>query len=374
MGRELGWKIEATPIDLTRAAAAVVNGDSVALWMDPETGARWPGNSPISESIVTVANLADVQDPKFAAALVVSDRLVSLDTGRPLVTYRPPTLVAGMGCRRGVSEGHLRGLLDDTLRQNGLARQSLAKLATADIKADEAGMIALADALGVPLETYEADRLNAVAERRFDPGDNGGKVSAPTASAARDLLGVFGVSEPAAMLAAGADGVIVPRAKSDRATIAVARIPSPRGSAPEVTAMTDSRFMMPGEALLAAAERAIGAGNLRQGAGLVWQAAMEAMAAAAARYSMPCDNRDEARLFAKHLDTIADPASLPDELSRYRNLLSFGIADSYREHYEGLDGREGTEYEWEPDEYEDHIDTVRDFIEALNGEHVGESA
>ena len=37
---------------------------------------------------------------------------------------------------------------------------------------------------------------------------------------------MFGVSEPAAMLAAGADGLVAPRAKSDRATVAVARIPA----------------------------------------------------------------------------------------------------------------------------------------------------
>ena len=365
VGRELGWKIEATPTDLTRAAAAVVNGDPVALWLDPATGAPWPDNLPISQSIVAVANLAEAQDPRFAAALVVSDRVVSPDSARPLVIYRPPTLVAGMGCRRGVSEDHLRGLLDDTLRQHGLAPQSLAKLATADIKADEAGLVALADALEVPLETYRADQLNAVAERRSEPADSGGGLSAPTASAARELLGVFGVSEPAAMLAAGADGLVIPRARSDRATIAVARIPPAGGKVREETAMNQSETMLPGEALLAAAEREIGKGNLREGAGLVWQAAMAALVAAAKRHSMPCSNREEARLFVKHLDEAASRKPSPELLkSWYR--LGFGTAESFREHYEGLGEREGTEFEWEPDEYLIFLDPVRGFIGSLN--------
>ena len=374
VGRDLGWKIEATPTDLTRAAAAVVNGEPVALWLDPETGVRWPDNVPISESISVISDLSDAKAAGYAAALVVSDRLLSLDAGRPVVIYRPPTLVAGMGCRRGVSEEHLRELLDDTLRQHGFAAQSLAKIATADIKADEAGILTLAASLGVPLEIYSADELNSVAERQPKPEGNGRELSVPTASAAQNLLGVFGVSEPAAMLAANADGVIVPRTKSDRATIAVARIPLTSVGAPEESAMNLSETMMPGEALLAEAEREIGKGKYREGAGLVWQAAMEAMVTAAARRGMPCRNREEARLFAKHLDAIADPASLPDGLSRYRNYLRFGIADSYREHYEGLGGREGTDYEWEPDEYKYHIDTVRDFIETLNGEHFEEFA
>ncbi len=374
VGRALGWLVEASPTDLTRAAAAVVNGEPVALWLDPETGARWPDDAPLTSNIVTVTELSDLADARYAAALVVSDRLLGLDTGRPLVMYRPPTLAAGVGCRRGVSAEHLRELLEGTLQEHGLARLSLAKIATADIKADEAGIIALADGLAAPLEIYGADELNAVAKRRPDPSDIGQALRAPTASAAQDLLGVFGVSEPAAMLAAGAHGIIVPRAKSDRATISVARIPPAGGSAPEETAMNQSETMLPGEGLLAEAEREIGAGNLREGAGLAWKATMQAMAAAAKRHGMPCSNRDEARLFAKHLDTIADPASLTDGLSRHRNMLSFGIADSYREHYEGLGEREGTEYEWEPDEYEDHVDTVRKFIAYLHREHNGKSA
>lgn len=228
VGRNAGWRVEATSTDLTRAAAAVVNGDLVALWIDPTTGASWPGGTTLSDNIRPVTHLSGVRDSRFAAALIVSDRLFALDAGRPLVTYRPPTLVAGVGCRRGVSEDHLRELLIQTLEEHGLAALSLARIATVDIKADEAGIIALADSLSVPLETYDGARLNAVVEGRSDAGRSASGLHRPTASAARDLLGVFGVAEPAAMLASGAEGLIVPRAKSDRATIAIARI-SPDG-------------------------------------------------------------------------------------------------------------------------------------------------
>ena len=228
VGRELGWKIEATPTALTRTAAAIVNGEPVALWLDPATGANWPGPRSISDPMVTVFDLAGAQDQRFAATLVVSDRRWALDTSRPVVSYRPPTLVAGIGCRRGVCETHLRQLLDDTLQGNCLAPQSLAGIATADIKADEAGIIALAQSLAVPLKVYDAARLNAAgwAASATTGTDAATGVHRPTASAAQELLGVFGVAEPAAMVAAGADGVIVPRAKSDRATVALARIPS----------------------------------------------------------------------------------------------------------------------------------------------------
>lgn len=224
VGRDAGWRVEASPADLTRAAAAVVNGDPVALWLDPETGTAWPGGTPLSENIFPVASLSDLRDPSYIAALIVSDRLLDIETGRPLITYRPPTLVGGVGCRRGVAEDHLRGLLQDTLRTNRLAIRSLAKLATADIKADEPGIIALAESLEVTVAIYDAVQLNSVTANQPEPAGTAAGFHRPTPSAARDLLGVFGVAEPAAMLASGADGVIVPRTKSDRATIAVARI------------------------------------------------------------------------------------------------------------------------------------------------------
>ena len=368
VGRDQGWRIETSPVDLTRAAAAVVNGEPVALWLDPETAAAWPDDAPLSESIVRVNNPADVVDPRFAAVLIVSDRLTAAGIDRPVVTYRPPTLVAGIGCRRGVTREHLRDLLENTLRQHGLSILSLAGMATADIKADEAGIIALADELSVPLETYDGTRLNEISVRRPQRTDEASTLHWPTASAARSLLGVFGVAEPAAMLASGAEGVIVPRAKSDRATIAVARIPSAKGNQMEASAMNQPDTALPGEALLAVAEREIGKGNLWEGAGLVWQATMEALAAVAAHYDMPCSNREEAVKVVNHLDDIAG-APAPGELYTYRNLVSFSVADSYREEHENQeDLLDDPELQWEPDEYILYLASVRRFIKSLNNQ------
>ena len=224
VGKAQGWRIDASSTDLTRAAAAVVNGNPVALWLDPDCGAAWPEDTAKSDRIVEVNSLAEAVAEDFAATLIVSDRLLSVEVGHPLVVYRPPTLVAGMGCRRGVDAEHLRELLDATLAERGITLRSLAKIATIDLKADEPGIIALSESLGIPVEIYTAEELNAVGDRLagLEPG---GELNRPTPSAAQDLLGVFGVSEPAAMLAAGADGLVAPRTKSDRATVAVARVP-----------------------------------------------------------------------------------------------------------------------------------------------------
>ena len=228
VGQRQGWRIEATPVDLTRAAAAVVNGEPVALWQDAAAGVAWPDDCPLSDNIVSVSDFADAVSGRYAAALAVSDRILDTpDTAGspPLVTYRPPTLAAGIGCRRGVSEAHLRRLLSDTLRKHGLAESSLAKLATADLKADEDGIIALAQSLGIPLAVYAGAELDAAGRAAAGVDAAGMDAAGATPSAARELLGIFGVAEPAALLAAGTGRLLVPRTRSDRATVAIARIP-----------------------------------------------------------------------------------------------------------------------------------------------------
>ena len=182
-----------------------------------------------------MANVNDAFGGQFRAILVVSDQLEPFPHGLSasdptVVIYRPPTLVAGVGCRRGVDERHLKELLETTLATHNLSINCLAALATADIKANESGLVALAKQLGIPLHAYTAAELNAVAERQPVAATAGSRLKTATPSAAQDLLGVFGVSEPAAMLAAGASGLVVSRTKSDRATVAIARIAPTQGS------------------------------------------------------------------------------------------------------------------------------------------------
>ena len=146
--------------------------------------------------------------------------------------YRPRSLVIGMGCRRGVPLEELEALLDETLGQNNLSRQSVNCIATADLKSDEVGILLLAERLGVEVQCYSAEELNSVfeADESGLPGQaaHGADAEAfirPTPSpVAHRLIGVWGVSEPGALLASGARGLLVTRQKTQRATIAIARI------------------------------------------------------------------------------------------------------------------------------------------------------
>ena len=115
-----------------------------------------------------------------------------------------------MGCRKGVPLDELEQLLYQTFTLHGLALSSIRCIATSDVKKDEEGINQLAKKLNVPVYLYNADELNA------RPGPSG-------PSAAKEHLGVVGVSEPAALIASGNDKLVVSKEKSASATIAVAR-------------------------------------------------------------------------------------------------------------------------------------------------------
>ncbi len=246
LGEDMGWTLEANSTAVTRASAAVVNGDPVGVYQRAGERDWWLADSPLPANIHNFPSLEKLAASQCAAALVISDQVWALPEsrvgyaesmpGKATVVYRPRSLIVGMGCRRGVPMDELEALLDEALEQNNLARASVRCIATAEIKRDEVGILLLADKLGAGLECYGVEELNSMFETEGAPLPASGLATVesvpaairPTPSpVAHRLLGVWGVSEPAALLASGAPGLLVTRQKTDRATIAIARVPSP---------------------------------------------------------------------------------------------------------------------------------------------------
>lgn len=132
---------------------------------------------------------------------------------------RAGRLSVGVGARRGAGAEEVVSLITRTLAEAGRVPGEVVALATADAKADEAGLRAAAERLGVPLLTYGAGELAAV------------PVPRPSA-AVLAAVGTPAVAEAAALLAAGPGGVlVVGKRKSARVTCAVAG-PGPVSSPP----------------------------------------------------------------------------------------------------------------------------------------------
>ncbi len=219
MGREFGWRLAASPTTVTRASAAVINGQPVGVWQGAGEPGWWPHETPLPENITVYPALSDLAASACAVALIITDTSEpseSLLADKIIVVYRPRSLIAGMGCRRGVPVEELESLLAETFQENGLSLECLAGIATAELKRGEPGLEQLAQRHGVPLSFFPAAELNKVFET------NPGAITSKS-ERARGLVGIWGVAEPSALLTSGAGELLVTRKKTTRATIAVAR-------------------------------------------------------------------------------------------------------------------------------------------------------
>jgi cobalt-precorrin 5A hydrolase/precorrin-3B C17-methyltransferase len=131
--------------------------------------------------------------------------------------YHPKTLAVGVGCERGCDPGEALAQVRETLASAGLAEGSVGAVVSLDLKADEAAVHHIAGALGVPARFFDAAALEAETPRLANPSE---VVFAE--------VGCHGVSEGAALAAAGPGGeLVVEKRKSARATCAVARARKP---------------------------------------------------------------------------------------------------------------------------------------------------
>ena len=205
-GADLGFRVEPGS-DLAAVGAAILSGDRVTFsfgqeWADQE----WP-LPPLPPNVVRT----DRPEPGVPA-VVVTDQTIDL-TERAVV-YRPPSLLVGVGASRGAPAVEIGQLIDGTLAELGLSAESVRYIATADVKADEPGLLAAAAGRGWPVVTFPAGRLAAV------PVPNPSEV-------VRRAVGTPSVAEAAVLIEPGATLLAAKRA-SAHATVAVAR-GRPRG-------------------------------------------------------------------------------------------------------------------------------------------------
>jgi len=182
-------------------AAALLAGEPVQLAIEAA-----------AEDCGWLAGLA-TSDAAAPLAIRVTDRATPPD-GNALV-YHPATLALGVGCERGADPAEVEALAGAALAEAGLAAESVACVVSLALKAAEPAIHALAHSLGVPARFFTAERLLAETPRLANPSD---LVFRET--------GCHGVAEGAALAAVGPAGtLLLPKRRSRRATVAIARAP-----------------------------------------------------------------------------------------------------------------------------------------------------
>lgn len=141
-------------------------------------------------------------------------RVANILGAEPVITTGTEALkniIVGIGCRKGASAGAIVEAVNEALSRAGVPAESVRYLASADIKAQEQGLLEASEALKIPLRFISSAEIRDCA-RSFKRSElANGKVGLPA------------VAEPAALLAGKKTKLILPRITWKSVTVAVAR-------------------------------------------------------------------------------------------------------------------------------------------------------
>jgi cobalt-precorrin 5A hydrolase len=233
LGRNLGWELDDADRNVTRGCAAVVNESRVLFVQEAGEPTWWPAELALPKGVHYATSLDGVDPDAFELLLVASHRDVEATHPRHFansVVYRPKSLVLGIGCDRGTPLPLIERGIASVLQAHGLSAKSVHGLATIDKKADEEALLALSTARNWPLRTFTAEELDALGAEEG--------VENPS-QRVKEFVGSRGVSEPAALLAAKAQRLLVPKQRYTEPgagrsmTLAVAEISFPKRASGE---------------------------------------------------------------------------------------------------------------------------------------------
>ena len=209
VGREFGWVIDDGSA-VTAVSADMVNGEGVAVYQGAGERGWWAGELP--GNVRVFDSLGGALGSGLGSCLIISDEVAAgAPPPRPKsVTYRPKSLVVGVGLHRDTAKETIRGGIEAVFGRRGLSTKSIHRVATAKKRRDAGGLAELGREMGVPVEYVGREDLGAVAVP--NPSD-----------AVRALEGTASVSEAAALLVSGGDLVVEKQKFPPDLTVAVAR-------------------------------------------------------------------------------------------------------------------------------------------------------
>jgi cobalt-precorrin 5A hydrolase len=164
-----------------------------------DVGARW------AVSLLS-GHEGGANELAFAVANVLGAEPVVSTT-----TEAAKDLIVGVGCRRGTSAETICAAVGEALAAVPLPREQVRVLASADVKADEPGLIEAARRLGVPLRLVSSAEING-SPREFGHSEF-----------VQEKVHLPAVAEPAALLAGRRTQLVLPKTVYQGVTVAIAR-------------------------------------------------------------------------------------------------------------------------------------------------------
>jgi len=136
--RQYGWKTEADHAEMNRVVFAFVEKRPTALLLEVRDAGTDALEATIPEHVQVFYKLEDIDLSAFSLLVAVTPRLLSgLPEKLPVLTFRPPVLNLGFGCRKQCDPELIPEVIDTRIREAGYSPLSIASVGTIDLKKDE---------------------------------------------------------------------------------------------------------------------------------------------------------------------------------------------------------------------------------------------
>ena len=191
LGVPFGWN--KGPGDWTGVSAAIAAQQPVQVLQDAGSDlwqAHLPKGHPFQFGFPEFAKRESQEEPQARVWISPIKRKFDEASSLPKVQWYPRVLWLGIGCERDTDKALIEYAVEKTCRENHLAVEAVAGVATLDLKADEAGLLELIKEKNWPLKCFSAKVLK--------------KIAVPNPSqVVQDAVGTPSVSEAAAIAIAG---------------------------------------------------------------------------------------------------------------------------------------------------------------------------
>lgn len=212
LARKLNFKIDNFN-DLVKINSAIVNGDKVSYFIDSDLihcheyieRAKEYGiklNSIKLDSNCFVSEKSDFY-------VIITDKIV--DISGVVLFLRPPTMVVGIGCRRGTSTEEIKFAVESSCQAQKRSIKSIFAAASVYLKKDEKGLLDYMRELNIPISFYaEEDIKRVIAENNIIESDF-----------VKTKLGVGNICETTAILQGKSQDIIQPKTIYPKTTVAI---------------------------------------------------------------------------------------------------------------------------------------------------------
>ena len=131
-------------------SAALLAGEKVGFYSE----FPWEGRLP--DGLINCSGSAFDTVPKVGVAVTIHKDCKPFSRTTHVV---PPAVILGMGCRKNKEARAVEKAAFDLLEKKQIYPQAVACLASIDIKKEEPGLLALAEKMGIPFETFSSEAL-----------------------------------------------------------------------------------------------------------------------------------------------------------------------------------------------------------------------